>query len=191
MSQDRRQFYRIDHKVALEYRVVPESDVMTSARPYHFDVSPHFLLLGELQALDSETSHLLRKIGESQPDIAGYLKLINTKIDMIANSLVSQELTDTSGLRLKSINLSEGGLSFDSNQALRQGDYLALKLVFPESHLGMLLYARVQRCAPIQDGFHIAIEFFKLTESCRTLIARYILEAQARERQRQLGRHDR
>jgi len=185
MSQDRRQFYRIDHQVALEYRVVPEADVMASAHPYHFDVSPHFMLLGELQALDSETAHLLRRIDKTQPDVASYLRLLNTKIDLLARSLVSQELSDSTGLRLKSINLSEGGLSFDSNQALRQGDYLALKLVFPQACTGLLLYARVQRCAPIQDGFNIAIEFFKLTESCRSLIARHILEAQAKQRQLQ------
>ncbi|MFC6672482.1 PilZ domain-containing protein [Marinobacterium aestuariivivens] len=186
MGQDRRQFYRIDHRVALDYRVVPEADVMSSARPYHFDVSPHFLLLGELQSMESDTGHLLRKIAEKQPDVAAYLKLLNRKIDAVAQSLVSEELSNSSGLRLKSINLSEGGLSFDSNQSLNQGDYLALKLVFPENRLGMLLYARVQRCYQIEGGFHIAIEFFKLTESCRTLIARYILEAQARERQRKL-----
>lgn len=186
MGQERRQFYRIDHQVALDYRVVPESDVIGSARPYQFDVSPHFLLLGELQAMDSDTQHLLRKIAEKLPDVAAYLKLLNTKIDTVARSLVTQELSDSSGLRLKSINLSEGGLSFDSNQSLKLGDYLALKLVFPESHLGLLLYARVQRCDPMPGGFHIAIEFFKLTESCRTLIARYVLEAQARERQRKL-----
>ncbi len=184
MDQDRRQFYRIEQQVAIEYKVVSEADVMSSARPYHFDVSRHFLLLSELQAMDADTGHLLRKISEKQPEIASYLKLLDRKIERIAHDLVSQELTDTSELRLHTINLSEGGISFDCSDNLQLGDYLALKIVFPDSLLGLLLYANVQRNDVIEDGYQIGVEFFKMPESCRTLLARFILEAQARERQR-------
>ncbi len=190
MDQDRRQFYRIEHQVAIEYKRVSEADVMDSARPYQFDVSPHFLLLSELQAMDTETGHLLRKIGEKQPEISAYLKLLDTKIDRIARSLVSEELTNTGSLRLQNINLSEGGLSFDCDDNLPLGQYMALKLVFPDSLLGLLLYATVQRNDTIDTGYQIGIEFIKMPESCRTLLARFILEAQARERQRQLNADD-
>lgn len=189
MDQDRRQFFRIDLKVAFEYRSVPEADVLASARPYQFNVSPHFLLLSELQALDSDTAHLLRKVAETQPDTAAYLKLLNSKIDTIARSIAAQDLHETSGLQLHNISLSEGGLSFMAPNALQPGDYLALKLVFPDSYLGLLLYARVQRCEAAANDYQIGIEFFKMPESCRTLLARFVLEAQARERQRQIG-HD-
>jgi c-di-GMP-binding flagellar brake protein YcgR len=190
MDQDRRQFYRIEHQVAIEYKLVPEAEVMDSARPYQFDVSPHFLLLSELQAMDTDTGHLLRKIGEKQPEVSAYLKLLDTKINRIARSLVSEELKDTGSLRMHNINLSEGGLSFDCDDNLPLGQYLALKLVFPDSLLGLLLYATVQRNEAIDGGYQIGIEFFKMPESCRTLLARFILEAQARERQRQLNVDD-
>jgi hypothetical protein len=62
--------------------------------------------------------------------------------------------------------------------------------VFPDSLLGLLLYATVQRNEAIDGGYQIGIEFFKMPESCRTLLARFILEAQARERQRQLNVDD-
>jgi c-di-GMP-binding flagellar brake protein YcgR len=189
MVQDRRQFYRIEQQVAIEYKFVSEADVMTSPRPYQFDVSPHFLLYSELQAMDIDTGHLLRKIGEKQPEVSAYLKLLNGKISSIARSLASQEFENISALKLYHINLSEGGLSFECDDDLPLGQYLALKLVFPDSRLGMLLYASVQRNDAINGRFHIGIEFFKLPESCRTLLARFILEAQARERQRRLDAH--
>ncbi len=187
MVQDRRQFYRIEHQVAIEYELVPETDVMASARPYQFDVSRHFLLLSEIQAMDADTGHLLRKIGEKQPEVAAYLKLLDNKLNRIARSLVSEELKGTGSLRLHNINLSEGGLSFDCDDDLPLGQYLALKLVFPDSLLGLLLYATVQRNEAVEGGYQIGIEFIKMPESCRTLLARFILEAQAQERQRQLN----
>ncbi|WP_020679742.1 PilZ domain-containing protein [Marinobacterium rhizophilum] len=183
MEQDRRQFYRIEHQVAIEYKLVPEADVMTSNRPYQFDVSRHFLLLSELRAMDTDTGHLLRKISENQPEVSAYLKLLDNKINRIARSLVSEEMQDSGALRMRNISLSEGGLSFDCNDALPQGQYLALKLIFPETLLGLLLYAIVQRSEAVDGGHKIGIEFFNMPESCRTLLARFVLEAQARERQ--------
>jgi hypothetical protein len=187
MVQDRRQFYRIEHQVAIEYKRVPEGDIMTSARPYQFDVSPHFLLLSELQAMEADTGHLLRKIGEKQPEVSAYLKLLDEKLSRIAHSLVAEELKDTGSLRMHNINLSEGGLSFDCDDDLPLGQNLALKLVFPDNLLGLLLYATVQRNEPLERGHQIGIEFIKMPESCRALLARFILEAQAQERQRQLN----
>ncbi|UTW13635.1 PilZ domain-containing protein [Marinobacterium rhizophilum] len=187
MVQDRRQFYRIEHQVAIEYKRVSEAEVMANARPYQFNVPAHFLLLSELQAMDSDTGHLLRKIGEKQPEVSAYLKLLDDKVNRIARSLVAEELKDTGSLRMHNINLSEGGLSFDCEDDLPLGQHLALKLIFPHSLLGLLLYATVQRNEALEGEHLIGLEFIKMPESCRTLLARFVLEAQAQERQRQLN----
>ena len=185
MDQDRRQFYRIDHPVILDYQIVSDEVVASSAKPYQFNVSPYFLLQSQLAGIDAECQHLVYKIAESTPHLATYLQHLNKKIDLIGQTLSDSQL-DADSSHLQTINLSEGGLSFDADEALELGTLLAIKLVFPENSLGLLLYAEVQRCEAKEQGFDIGIAFRKMPESCRTLLARLIIEAQARERQAQI-----
>jgi c-di-GMP-binding flagellar brake protein YcgR len=186
VDQDRRQFYRIDHPVVLDYQVVEEADVARSSQPYQFNVSPYFLLQSQLAEIDSECQHLIYKIAESTPHLATYLQHLNKKIDLIGRTLTGSNLDHEPG-REQIINLSEGGLSFLNDSALDADAPLAIKLIFPENGVGLLLYARVQRCEPVATEYEIGISFLKMPESCRTLLARLILEAQARERQAQLS----
>ncbi|MBV1789196.1 PilZ domain-containing protein [Marinobacterium sp. D7] len=185
MDQDRRQFYRIDHPVVLDYKIVSEADVASSSKPYQFNVSPYFLLQSQLSGIDAECQHLVYKIAESTPHLATYLQHLNKKIDLIGRTLADSQL-EVDSTHMQIINLSEGGLSFTAEEALELGTLLAIKLVFPENSLGLLLYAEVQRCEPKEQNFDIGIAFHKMPESCRTLLARLIIEAQARERQAQL-----
>jgi len=181
VEQDRRQFYRIDHPVVLDYQVVEETDVACSSQPYQFNVSPYFLLQSQLAELDSECQHLIFRIAESTPHMAAYLQHLNKKIDLIGRTLTGDLTTESSHAQI--INLSEGGLSFFSATPLDTCTPLAVKLIFPESGIGLLLYARVQRCDPFGSEFELALSFLKMPESCRTLLARLIIEAQAKERQ--------
>lgn len=186
MDQDRRQFYRIDHPVVLDYQVVDETDVATSSQPYQFNVSPYFLLQSQLAEIDSDCQHLIRKIAESTPQMAAYLQHLNRKIDLIGRTLTGGNLANEGGHE-QIINLSEGGMSFFCEDPLKAGTPLAIKLIFPENGIGLLLYARVQRCDTVESEYELALSFLKMPESCRTLLARLILEAQAKERQAQLS----
>ncbi len=183
MDQDRRQFYRIEQPVVIDYKVVSRDEIAGSSQPYQFNVSPYFLLQSQLAEIDSESQHLIYKIGESTPHLATYLQQLNKKLDLIARTIAGSDL-DLENSKPQTINLSEGGLSFFINEAIAVESYLALKLVFPDNGLGLLLYAEVQRCSEVDDGYELGVSFMLMPESCRTLLARLILEAQAKDRQR-------
>ena len=53
MDQERRQFYRIDQPVVIDYKVVSRDEVAGSSQPYQFNVSPYFLLQSQLYLLHS------------------------------------------------------------------------------------------------------------------------------------------
>lgn len=184
---ERRQFYRIDHPVVIEYQRVAESQVKLSPRPDQFAVSPYFLLQSQLRDIEAEASHYLHRLGEDQPAVEACFNMLNRKIELIASTLAADSFKLEQG-RSQFINLSEGGLNFTCPDALEPDQLLALKLVFTETHLGMLLYARIKRCQALPDAaeYEIGAEFLDMPESCRTQLARLILEAQARERQQAL-----
>ncbi|MFW1677801.1 PilZ domain-containing protein [Pontibacter sp. JAM-7] len=183
-EQDRRQYFRINQKVALELKSTNEDDTHMPPLPRQFDVSPNFLLLSELQEMDTESQLLLRRITEKDSQLGSFMASIHKKIEKLAQAIASNEMT-ISPTAIQEVSLSEGGLQFNTPTPYPDEGYLSIKLVFPESCLGLLLYAQCLRCRPNEEGsYTIAAEFVRLPENCRTLLARQILESQARERQK-------
>lgn len=181
-AQERRQYFRIDQRVSLELKVVSEQEIANHPDPTQFDVSPNFLLLTELQALDTDTNHLLRKIAEKDNNIAALFRVMHSKIERIAQAVASSEMT-IGKAAIQEVNLSEGGLQFRHDEPIEQGTFLSIKLIFPESCIGLLLYGQSLRSDQMADGNHIiSVEFIKMPENCRMILARQIFESQAKQR---------
>ncbi|WP_374439543.1 PilZ domain-containing protein [Pseudomonas panipatensis] len=178
-ADDRREYYRIEDMLALEFQLLP-SDASPAAQAL-VDDSPLFNLLGDLHLLEFESQHLLRQINERDRALAGYLKVIDKRIDLIARAL-SQGLLHEVGAPQRVI-LSEGGISFTANEPLALGQMLGLKLVLLPQALGLRLRARVTHCQARGLGeYEIGTLFAELSEAHRQLLARHILQKQAAER---------
>ncbi|SNS84138.1 MULTISPECIES: PilZ domain-containing protein [Pseudomonas] len=186
-DQDRREYYRIEDTLALEFSCLSKTQAQ-SAEALH-DNSPLFNLLSELHVLDFESQHLLRHISERDRTLASYLKVINKRIDLLGQT-VAQSLMGDIGPP-KKVTISEGGVSFNNPQAVEAGTHLAIKLVLMPQALGLLLRAKVIHCQAIDEGqFEIGTEFESLTDAQRQLLARHILQRQAQERRQALEQPD-
>ena len=176
-DQERREYYRIADTMALEFAPLDEAaeaDADTCG-------SPLFNLLADLHLAEYEAQHLLRNIGERDRTLANYLKTLNRRIDLLGQALAQSLLRDISAPR--SVNISEGGISFQDPQAVPEGSLLALRLVLLPQAMGLCLRGRVVHCSPIdQGGYEIGIEFEALSDAQRQLLARHILQRQAQER---------
>ncbi len=178
-TNDRREYYRITDTIALDFELL--AGAKAEARDELHDPSPLFNLLSDLHLTDFESQHLLRQIGERDRTLANYLKVINKRIDLLGQAVAQNLLRDIGTPRW--VNLSEGGVGFSNGQALPVGAHLALKLVMMPQALGLLLRAQVTHCKALGDGqFEIGTEFEALTDAQRQLLARHILQRQARER---------
>lgn len=192
MNQDRRQFYRIDKWVALEFQCLPNNiDIKDIPIPGTFDVSPHFMLKIELQQYNSmieqQIEHLRNSASPEMTLSVNLIDLLNQKIDIISNSLTDGE-QHSFNIRSDRVNLSEGGLSMLYSEAMNIGDKMILKLIFPESAQGFRLLAEVKRCE-LQDHLHdIGLEFLRTPEMCRTHLARIIYRSQIEEHRAQQER---
>lgn len=185
MDQERRQYFRINGNVSLDYKVVSETEMEQGMFPSKFEVSPFFTLLTQLQELDHDSSYQLRKISQKDPALSLFLESLNAKIDAIARVVAANGM-EFENLSRQNINLSEGGMSFISNEPVQADSYLAMKLVFEDNLTGLLVYGRVLHCVEQEDDFKIGIEFTDMPESSRTIVARHILSCQAKE----LQQHD-
>ncbi|WP_286238411.1 PilZ domain-containing protein [Neptuniibacter halophilus] len=184
-EDDRRQYFRIEQRVSLELKEISESEITSQPSPTQFDVSPNFLLLSQLQEMDTDSSHLLRKIAEKDSNIAAFLRIMHDKVERIAQAVASSEMV-VSNAAIQEVNISEGGLQFRHTQGFAEGSFLSIKLIFPESCIGLLLYAQCCRSVEMADGnFLTSVEFVKLPESCRMILARQVFQSQAQLRKQQ------
>ena len=145
---DRREYYRIEDTIALDFSLLSGSDAHASD-PLH-DNSPLFNLLSDLHLMDFESQHLLRHISERDRTLASYLKVINKRIDLLGQALTQNLLQDIGQPR--QVTLSEGGAGFMCNQALAEGSHLALKMVLMPQALGLLLRAQVMCTGASKPG---------------------------------------
>ena len=176
---DRREYYRIEDTIALEFSLLSGAEAQASDVLH--DPSPLFNLLSDLHLMDFESQHLLRHISERDRTLANYLKVMNKRIDLIGQAMAQSLLREIGTPR--QVSLSEGGVSFQHGQAVATGSHLAIKMVLMPQALGLLLRAQVVHCQARDDGrFEIGTEFEALTDAQRQLLARHILQKQALER---------
>lgn len=184
MNDERRQYFRINGKVALDYKIITEAEMRKSRQPSQFEVSPFFMLLADLQELSQDSSYQLRKIAQKDPAVAAYLENLSLRIDTVAKAVAKSDI-EFDNLCSHEINLSEGGMSFSNNEAIETGSFMALKVVFENTFTGLLLYGKVLYCGEQQSGgYKIGVEFTDMPESSRLIVARYILSSQAKDLQK-------
>lgn len=174
-TQDRRAYYRIQDRIALQ--------INTGSTPEH---DTHlFHLLNELYLLELESQPLLRSISEQQRTLVNYLKITNKRIDLLANAL-AQSLMKEFG-EPQEVIISEDGISFVDCCEHHPGDILTLRLILFPQAFGLQLEAEVARCQPAAGGFEIAARFHEPSETQRQVLARHIMHRQAQERREALA----
>ena len=179
-THERRSYYRINYPVALEYHAVDMETILASEQPKQFNVSPYFTLQLQLAELETEMSQILTRVSDTQPHVANALDLLNRKVELIGRTLAVGDLL-LEDAHIVEANISESGMSFTSNESLSEKSFLALKLIFPNDALGLLLYSEVVRCEAKEEGFEVSINFMKMPESCRSILARTLMRAQMRQ----------
>ncbi|MCP1647634.1 MULTISPECIES: PilZ domain-containing protein [Pseudomonas aeruginosa group] len=186
-ADDRREYYRIEDTLALEFRPLREDEIQS--QEVLQDDSALFNLLSDLHLTDFESQHLLRHINERDRPLASYLKVMNKRIDLIAQALTQSLLSEIGPAR--QVTLSEGGINFRDGQPLPVDQLLALKIVLLPQGLGLLLRAKVTHCAQQPEGdYEIGTEFEMLGDAQRQLLARHILQRQALERRQAKAREE-
>ncbi len=176
---ERRRFCRIDDDIILRYRVIGMQE--TPADIENLDVClPNRLTLSSTFASTTQQMQpLLAKIQEQSLEIAEYLRLIDRKLDLVARAFLLQEI-NVGEEPICRVNLSAGGIGFYEENPLATGTTLELELILLPSYVGILAYGKVAYRKHEPDvvtglPFRIGVEFCKLRERDRDLIANHVL----------------
>lgn len=183
-TEDRRGFFRIDDEVNLFYKKIDEKLVN---EPHH--VSDNILnscsLSTALEMVSQESTLLLHRLDKSLPDVADYLRLIDTKIDLLAQAIMMQGFqfkeNDT-----RNVNVSATGIAFNCEEPLKEGDYLEIKMLLVSSMAVIVTYGKVVYCKNSESNdsqypYFVGVDFINMKDEDRELLIKYVVKKQLQQ----------
>ena len=191
MTEERREYFRIDDKVALDYRPIGEVEADVLREKMHSRVVDRFTAAASFNTITRQMTHVIHKVQSESPEVARCLQAIDQKLNTIAQLLVSEDM-QLSQRTPREVNLSAGGVSFRAQKQMEIGSLLELRMVLLPSQLGILAIARVLQCDRVEGvgvtlPWQIGLAYEDLRETDRELLVRHIMSKETEQLRSQRG----
>lgn len=184
-GSDRREFFRINDTVVIDYKNIEKDQIEAVIKRISQSIDDDDSSSGkaQLRVLQSAFSHLVDQINLQDRDTARALRMLDDKINIIAQNLQRQYNfmpTDT----LIEANISGGGISFQIPQVFEVRDAVELHLqLLPSANIIHAL-ATVISCdrlmgAPEDKPYNLRMAFTHMDEQDRNLLIKHTLNRQA------------
>ncbi len=181
---DQREFYRIKQRALLEYQVISVADLDQHAPDDFFAPCESIELINKFKKLTGESSVVLQKLSQQNRLLADYLYNLEARLDLLEKNVFKESMADTHATEYD-IDLSEGGLSFESEKALYKGRILAISLVLLPQYQPLRIFSQVIHHEVLEGRHSIGLKFINPTpEQCQVL-AKAVMKAQLAKRKKQ------
>jgi hypothetical protein len=183
-TEDRRRFFRIDDEVNLFYRKI-DAKLLNEPHRISDNILNSCSLTTALEMMSQDSLVLMHRLEKNLPDVAEYLKLIDAKINLLAQAITMQgfqfEETET-----RNVNISATGIAFNCEEALQEGDYLEIKLMLVSSMAVIVTYGRIvyRMNSPSADGqypYFVGVDFINMKDEDRELLIKYVVKKQLQQ----------
>ena len=187
LSDERREWIRIDDRVLLEYRLLTDS--AEGPTPGIPPVSNEAITA----VIAKPTSDLLLRSGEqlAESSLLPWIMKVDWLLEVIVKTLAKMQPDGIAIAQVADVTLSGGGIGFLSPRHFAVDDTLRLKIIL-SPFIPIHTTARVIRSVQAKDGinYDIATEFIQLNPDDQEHLIRHIIQTQAerlRGRRKQTG----
>lgn len=180
VPNERREYFRIEDAVYLDYRVLEEGESPPAEAE---QVWPERLkVLSELSTVSRHVNAMVPKLREFYPDITQFLVALNQKVDLLVALVMANGVADSVQPN-QQVRISAGGIDFHAPAPVEVGRILELRLVLFPSYTALLLYGTILRCEHHPERhpdlpFEIAVEFTHIRDPQRDAIVRHVTDRQ-------------
>jgi hypothetical protein len=183
-AEDRRGFFRIDDEVNLSYKKIDEKQ-LHEPHPVSDNILNSCSLSTALETVSQESATLLHRLDKVLPEVADYLRLIDTKIDLLAQAITMQGFQVKEN-NTRKVNISATGIAFNCEEALQKGDYLEIKILLTSCMRVIVTYGRVVHCqnSPSNDShypYFVGVNFIDMKEEDREMLIKYVVKEQLQQ----------
>ena len=179
-ESERRRSFRVNDHIGLKLQVTPDDQVDALVTSFELWRAEHGLIN---QFLHQRTQLLpvITAIQNVQPDIAAYLRHLESKIDTLAGLIQTRD----QGLPrtpTHSVNLSANGVRFYHNEAIEEGSAVQVQLVLYPGLAIIPAIGKVISCheEPIDDDrrYQMTVDFIMMDDDDRDLLTTHNITAQ-------------
>ncbi len=179
--QERRRHVRVDDDIVLSWREVTPEEIPDTLE-HEEDAFDYLPLSAQIKLLSLETGDLLHRIGQDQPLLAEYLKILDRQIGILTRAIDGKEDRPPS-LPTRYVNLSAAGLAFTADVGFPQGVLLELQMILPPSLTRIVAYGRVVDSMPHDEhepgSFSMGVDFILMRERDQEILIRHVARRQA------------
>ena len=183
-NSDRREFFRINDTVVIELQPVEKDRVGEVAeRISHSSENDTSSDRAQLRTMQNVFSHLLDQISQHDREVARALRLLDDKLNLIAEKIVRNE-HPINPEKLTDVNLSGGGVALMVADPIPARDYVELFMQLVPSASTVHTLATVISCdkitsAPTETPYLLRMAFTHMDEIDRNHLIRHTLKRQA------------
>lgn len=181
---DKREFFRINDTVVINYKIIDTSETGTVARRIEeAQDTSGASEKAQLRILNNNLQQLIDRLNQTDRDIARALRLLDEKLSLVT-ARMQRKFHPISPEELTKVNLSGGGIAFmvDTPIDARNSMEVFLQLL-PEGNTIHTL-ARVVSCDPpsasdASNRYLLRLAFTHMDEEDRNMLVRHTLKRQA------------
>jgi c-di-GMP-binding flagellar brake protein YcgR len=178
--QEKRRYFRVNDTISLMYKTIDEQHIQKHSYVSN-DILSSCSLATALEVLNQEAAAMVPRLEKRDPDLFEYLKLLDAKINLIAQSLHLQQDGFTEEDK-REVNLSADGVAFSNGYAIQVGSLLELHMLLSSCLALITVYARVVQCKDTPgQPFEIAVEYINLKEDDRELLIKHVIKKQMQQ----------
>lgn len=183
-GSDRREFFRINDAVVVDYKIVAKESVPIVARRIAQSTDDdEGNEKAQLRAIQNAFSHLVDQINQQDREIARALRMLDEKINLVAQS-IQRYNNPVSPDDLTDANLSGGGIAFMVENPVDIRGHVELHMQLLPTANTIHALATVISCerllgAPPEKPFHLRMAFTHMDDQDRNLLVKHTLNRQA------------
>lgn len=182
--EEKRRYFRVNDTINLLHKVIDKNNVSALSHVSN-DVLGNCSLTAALDVLAQEARMLSPRLERRDPEMFEYLKIIDTKINLIAQAIHAQN-EEFSEHDTREVSLSATGLAFSNDVAIAVGEILELRMLLTSCMAVIVAYAKVVQCKDIfgdspERPFAICVEYVNLTEDDRELLIKHVIKKQLQQ----------
>ncbi len=178
-THERRRFFRIEDTINLYYRIIDEQQLQQLSQVSN-DILSTCSLTSALDVLSQEARVIAPRVERSAPEVFEYLKILDDKIDLIAQAIMRQS-TDLTEHHSRNANLSATGIAFEAEETLEPGTLLEVKMMLTSCMAVIIAYAKVVYCKPHDNPdypYFIGVDYLNLKDDDRELLIKHVVKRQ-------------
>lgn len=178
---ERRLLSRINDSMRINYQLITRTSAMKDPYDSEFALPRYFLLLAELDEIDTVQKISLASLETKQPEIAHILQLMNQKISLLTGSLYDSMVKSLLPSPMR-VNISESGLSFYARDRIAPGSHIHMTLSHPNNAFHLAATARTVYAEDEDlEGFRTGAYFISLHPHDRAKLAECITQKNKEE----------